>query len=362
MNSSAFSTPARRTAAALSTAAIALGPVLFGAAPANAAPRDGKAGAVVLRANLKVKALNVAEVPLNLVLNDVDAPKNENEKLLDAKVKGINGGQSFNMIKAQVATADAKVNKRRAVGEAKLANATVRLPGLNVGDPLVRVELATAKATCVAGAKPRAHSKVVGLTVLGKPVKGDLHGTRTVPVTGVGRVTLGLAETRTTERNAIATAVRLNVTVHTLAQTKVKGSVILSQATCRAPLADEGDTTGGNTTGGETDGGNTDGGQTDGGQTDGGATEGNTDGGQTDGGTTEGDDNGGNTEGTTTGTAGGDTAGDDGGASTGGGGLAETGSSSSTPYLAAGAGVLMVAGAGALVLTRRRRAATAQQD
>lgn len=350
--------------------------------PATPAGSHGKASAVVLRAGLDVSLVkNSVHVPLEATLNEVQAPASAERTALGVELDGVEEGRPVRLLKADVATADATVDGRRAEGYSTLVKARVHVPGLPLL-PLIEVRKVTARALCEVGRKPVAESNVLGhVKVLGKKVRATSGGTTRVEVPGVGEVTLDLSQTRTTTRTAAATALRLRVSVNPLELNVagVRGEVTLAGATCETPKGG-GSHGGGSGDGGSEHGGSTDGGS-DGGSTDGGSTGGGSDGGGSDsGGSTGGGDAGASgTAGTTggsgdTGGSGGDTGGagetagtggkgDGGGvkpqtgsepAASAGGGLAETGSSSSTPYIAGGAALLLAVGAGATVVARRR--------
>ncbi|NEC69561.1 SCO1860 family LAETG-anchored protein [Streptomyces sp. SID9727] len=364
----------------LAALAVAAAPVaLLVTAPAHAAPTTtttadggGKASAVVLRTALDVSLLNkTVDVPLKVTLNEVRAPRTAEETALSARLDGVDRGKPFSVLKADVATAKATADKRRAAGYSNLAKARVSLPGLSVF-PLIEVEKVTSKAVCAAGSRPVAESNVLGhVSVLGKRVTLTAGGTARVAVPHVGEVTLDLSRAETTSRTAAAVALRLKVSVNPgkLNVAEVNGEVTLTEATCETPKGHGGHTGGGDNGGGH-NGGNENGGNGNGGNG-GGDNGGNENGGATGGGSTDGGSgNGGATDGGSG--SGGSTGGGDKGGSTGGGGdvktqtgtdqapaatdadLAETGSSSSTPYIAGGAALLLAAGAGAMVVTRRR--------
>jgi LPXTG-motif cell wall-anchored protein len=317
--------PARRTAAALTVAALAAGPAaLLGAAPAHATGgSDGKAGAVVLRAGLDVSLLNnTADVPLETTLNEVQAPESADKTLLTAQLDGVDNGKPFTMLRADVATARGTADGRKSEGYANLVNAKVHLPGLPLLS-LIEVEQVTSKAVCAAGGQPTADSSVLGsVLVLGQKVTLGASGATTVKVPGVGEVRLDLSKTSTTSTSAAATALDLQVEVDPLKLNvaKVSGRVTLVEATCESPAAGPGGAPAPDSPDSPES------------PEDSGAAE-------------------------TPGTGGSDI-----GTRTGSGSetprnLAETGGSSATPYLAGGAALLVVAGAGTLVAVRRHRAA-----
>ncbi|MEE1770439.1 SCO1860 family LAETG-anchored protein [Streptomyces sp. JV185] len=357
----------------LAALAVAAAPVaLLAAAPAQATGAtttttgDGKASAVVLRAALDVSLLNkTVDVPLRATLNEVKAPADAKETALSVRLDGVDGGRPVSVLAADVATANATVDKHRAEGYSNVAKARVHVPGLPLLS-LIEVEKVTSKAVCEVGHKPVAESNVLGhVSVLGKRIDLTAGGTTRISVPAVGEVTLDLSKTHTTSRTAAATALRLKVSVNPLKLNvaDVQGEVTLVEATCETPKSTgpgDGDN-GGSNSGGANSGGSTNGGSTNGGSTNGGSNSGGSgNGGSTDGGTT-------GTGGSTTGSTG--STGGHGGSTTGGGvkpqtgtgqepaagsNLAETGSSSTTPYIAGGAAVLLAAGAGAVVVARRR--------
>ncbi|MFP1623672.1 SCO1860 family LAETG-anchored protein [Streptomyces sp. 5K101] len=308
MNSNTFRLPARKAAAATAAAALAAAPLAL-ATPAHAdGDGDGKANAVVLRAGLDVSLLDKAvQVPLKTTVNEVQAPGNAEKTALSVRLDGVENGQPVQVLRADVATAKATVEEGRAAGYSNLVRAQVHVPGVPLLS-LVEVEKATSEAVCEAGKKPVATSNVLGhVKVFGKTVKLAASGQTRVEVPGVGEVTLDLSKTQTTSRTAVATALRLTVSVapKDLNVAKVTGDVTLVEAACEAPDAqgkpaepsekptgqpsqDPGDNTAPQTGQGP-------------------------------------DDN-----------------------------LAETGGSSSTPYIAGGAAVLLVGGAATMVITRRR--------
>ncbi|MFF8376761.1 SCO1860 family LAETG-anchored protein [Streptomyces sp. NPDC015661] len=323
MNSNTFRMPVRRSAAAATVAALAVGPVLLAAPAAHATGGEGRATAVVLRAGLDVSLLGkTVNVPVRASLNEVEAPETEKETALSVKVQGAEGGKPIDLLKADVATADATVDEKKAEGYVNLVKARVHVPGIPLLS-LIEVEKVTSKALCEVGKKPVAQSNVLGhVTVFGKKTTLSAGGRTQVGVPGVGKVTLDLSRTSTTSRTAAATALELKVQVNPLdlGVAEVNGTVTLAEATCETP---EGTT----------------------------PTEKPTDK---------------PTENPTQQPTGQPTQqpsvkpSDAGGIKTNNGGttptenLAETGGSSTTPYIAAGALALLVAGGGALAVTRSR--------
>ncbi|WP_307826524.1 SCO1860 family LAETG-anchored protein [Streptomyces pactum] len=320
--------PARRLAAA---AAVTATTVLLGAAPAHATgSRDtaagsgtaGKADAVVLRTALDVSLLDkTAQVPVNLALNEVSAPAAAHRTLLTTTLTGVEGGKPVQVLRADVATAKATADRKRAEGYTNLVRARVHLPGLPAR-PLVELEQVTAKAVCEAGKRPYAETNPLGdVFVLGQKVALSATGTTTVTVPAVGEVRLDLSRTATTSRTAAATALGLRVSVDPLALgvAKVDGQVTLAAANCTAPAAAK---PGGAQPPAEKPAAEQPGPAAP-------AEEGP----KPQGGTGTRPEN-----------------------------LAETGGSSSTPYVAGGAAALVAVGAGALVWARRRRIAAARNQ
>lgn len=372
LNSNTFRLAALAVAAAPVALLVAV-PAHATAAATTTTTGDGKASAVVLRTALDVSLLNkTIDVPLEATLNEVRAPRSAEKTALSVKLDGVEGGAPVRVLRADVATAKATVDKHRAEGYSNVVKAKLHLPGLPLLS-LVEVEQVTSKAVCEVGHKPVAESNVLGhVRVLGKRVTLTAGGTTQIAVKGVGSVTLDLSKASTTSRTAAAVALQLKVSVNPgdLNVADVKGEVTLAEATCETPKAAStgGGDNGGGENGGGDNGGGDNGGSTGGGSTDGGSSDGGSDnGGSGNGGSTDGGSStAGTTAGTTAGSTAGDTAGDTGGgvkpqAGTGDvpqtttdADLAETGSSSTTPYVAGGAALLLAVGAGAMVVARRR--------
>ncbi|MFE9297098.1 SCO1860 family LAETG-anchored protein [Streptomyces niveus] len=246
MNSNVFRMPARRCAALGAAVALVAGPVVL-AAPAQATggtggtgvtTGKGKASAVVLRTGLDVSLLNKSvNVPLRAALNEVRAPADADKTALTVELDGVDQGRPFTVLRADVATARATVDERKAEGYANIAHAKVHVPGLPLLS-LIEVQEVTSKAVCAAGKKPVAESNLLGtVTVLGKKVTLSAAGPTRVEVPGVGEVTLDLSKTRTTSRTAAATALELKVAVNPLKLNvaDVQGTLTLAEATCEAP-------------------------------------------------------------------------------------------------------------------------------
>ncbi|MCT9083611.1 SCO1860 family LAETG-anchored protein [Streptomyces fulvoviolaceus] len=300
MNGINFRMPARRLATVATATALAAGPaVLAGAGTAHATDDQGRASAVVLRTGLDVSLLNkTVNVPLAVSLNEVQAPNSAQRTALTAKLDGVNGGQPFSVLGAEVADAKATVTAAKAEASTNLAHAKLHVPGLPLLS-LIELGTVTSEATCEAGKTPTASSNLLGpVTVLGKKVTVTAGGTTDVKVPGVGEVRLDLSKTETTSSTAAATALELKVSVNPLKLNvaEVEGTLTLAEATCEAPPApaESADPTTSPASDVQAQGASAE------------------------------------------------------------GGLAETGGNSMTPYIAGGAIALLVAGGGAVVLARRR--------
>ncbi|WP_407564130.1 SCO1860 family LAETG-anchored protein [Streptomyces sp. 184] len=248
-------------AAAVTAAALTAGPALLLAAPAHAdgteggSPgRTGSAAAAVLRADLDVSLLDKSvQVPVLSSLNEVRVPTAGRDSgaadktALDVRVDGLaaaegaehpGGVEAVNIARAEVATAEATVEADGAEASANLARAQVHVPGLPALS-LIEVEEVTSKAVCTVGEKPAAESQTLGsVTVLGKRVTVTVGGEPTVvAVPGVGEVSLGFSQTRTTRSAASAAALRLTVSVNPLKLNvaEVEGEVTLVEAACETP-------------------------------------------------------------------------------------------------------------------------------
>ncbi|MFF4830958.1 SCO1860 family LAETG-anchored protein [Streptomyces sp. NPDC001315] len=244
MNGNHFRMPARRLAAVAAATALAAGPAaLATAGAAHATTDEGRASAAVLRTGLDVALLNkTVDVPLAVSLNEVQAPRQQNDAqqtALTAHLDGVDGGKPFSVLRADVATARATVTSTKAEGYTDLAHVRLHVPGLPLLS-VIEVEGITSKATCEAGKTPVATSDVLGsVTVLGKRVTLTAGGPTDVKVPGVGEVRLDLSKRETTSRTAAATALELTVSVNPLKLNvaEVEGTLSLARATCEAPGA-----------------------------------------------------------------------------------------------------------------------------
>ncbi|MFI8206278.1 SCO1860 family LAETG-anchored protein [Streptomyces sp. NPDC085937] len=236
-----FCTPARRWTAAAAACALVAGPVvLTGAGAAYATEDHGSASAAVLRTGLDVSLLNkTVQVPLTVSLNEVQAPRSARETALTATLDGVNRGKPFSVLRAEVADAAATVEGDRAEASTTLADARLHVPGLPLLS-VVEIEAVSSKAVCEAGKTPHASVTLpAAVTVLGKRVSLSAGGPTHIEVPGVGSVRLDLSKTETTSSTAVATALKLEVSVNPakLNVAEVEGSLTLAESRCETPAA-----------------------------------------------------------------------------------------------------------------------------
>ncbi|WP_434097737.1 SCO1860 family LAETG-anchored protein [Streptomyces mirabilis] len=234
---------ARRFTATATATVLAAGPVVLagaGSAHASADADHGRASAVVLRTGLDVSLLNkTVNVPLAVSLNEVRAPQSAERTALTARLDGVDGGQPFSVLRADVASAKATVSASGAEASTNLTHARIHVPGLPLLS-LIEVGQVTSKATCEAGRKPVASATLLGgVTVLGKKVTLTVGGPTEVKVPGVGEVRIDFSRTRTTSRTAAAAALELKVSVNPLKLNvaDVEGTLTLGSVTCETPAA-----------------------------------------------------------------------------------------------------------------------------
>lgn len=223
-----------------------------GALPAHAGEKadPGEASASVLRTDLEVGLLHkTVDVPLTTSLNEVRAPQGEatsaGKTALTAELDGVEHGKPFHVLSAQVAEAQADVTGKAASAHVTLARADLHVPGLP-GLSLLTLEKVTSSVECAVGHKPTAEANVLGTVgVLGKQVRLTAGGPTTVDVPGVGKVSLQLSATETTDSTAAASALELSVHVDPLhlGVAEVDGTVTVAGVSCRTPQPadDEGD-------------------------------------------------------------------------------------------------------------------------
>jgi hypothetical protein len=222
-------------------AALAAGTLVLSSAVtahATESTSSGKATAAVLRAGLDVSLLSKsADVPLNVSLSDVRAPADAGRTTLTARIDAVDHGRPFSVLRAEVATARATADGRKAEGYVNVVGARVNVPGLPLLG-LIKAETITSRATCEVGKPPVAESNLLGrVSVLGKRVILSAGGPTKVTVPGIGEVRLDLAKRETTSRTAAATALVLTVAVDplNLNVAEVTGRVTLAAATCETP-------------------------------------------------------------------------------------------------------------------------------
>lgn len=232
--------PASRAAALAATAALlgAAAPAAHAAAQADG-DAAGSASAAVLRTQLDVSLLNGGvKVPLNLGLNEVassgDVARSE-KTLLSTTLEGVEHGQPFEVLRADVATAEARTDAEGSRADVAITRAKVHLPGLPLLS-LIELETITASAVCAVGADPVAESNL-GATarVLGEEVTLKTEGTTTVDAPGIGTVRLELSQHETTDTTAAAAALKLAVSVDPLdlGVATVDGELTLAEASCQ---------------------------------------------------------------------------------------------------------------------------------
>jgi LPXTG-motif cell wall-anchored protein len=236
-----FRMPVRRFTAGAAATVLAAGPVvLAGAGSAHASADHGRASAVVLRTGLDVSLLDkTVNVPLAVSLDEVRAPQSAERTALTARLDGVDGGQPFSVLRADVASAKATVSASGAEASTNLTRARIHVPGLPLLS-LIEVGQVTSKATCETGRKPVASATLLGgVTVLGKKVTLTVGGPTEVKVPGVGEVRLDFSKTRTTSRTAAASALELHVSVNPLKLNvaDVEGTLTLGSVTCETPAA-----------------------------------------------------------------------------------------------------------------------------
>ena len=236
-----FRMPARRFTATAAATVLAAGPVvLAGAGSAHASTDHGRASAVVLRTGLDVSLLNkTVNVPLAVSLNEVRAPGSAERTALTARLDGVDGGQPFSVLRADVASAKATVTASGAEASTNLTHARIHVPGLPLLS-LIEVGQVTSKATCEAGRKPVASATLLGgVSVLGKKVTLTVGGPTEVKVPGVGEVRIDFSKTLTTSRTAAASALELRVSVNPLKLNvaDVEGTLTLGSVSCESPAA-----------------------------------------------------------------------------------------------------------------------------
>lgn len=229
----------RRSAAALGALAavslFAAGPSAFAAAPANASGEGtGTASATTARLGLDVKLLNsTVDIPVDVVLNSIQAPGDQDGSLLTATVAGVGHGP-LSLVDAKVGHSSATADSSGSHAAVDLLNARVNVPGL-LGSGLLGIDAVHARADCPAGGQPSAQVNVLGeIDVLGENVSLSAAGPTQVAVPGVGKVSLWLSRKTVTSHSAAATALELDVSINPLRLNvaQVTGQVVIAAVSC----------------------------------------------------------------------------------------------------------------------------------
>ena len=209
---------------------------LFAAAqPAHADGSEwGTASATTAGLALDVKLINGAvDVPVDLTLNAVHAPRSVDGSMLTTTIGGVDKGKPLTLLDATLGHSAATVDKHGAHAEVDLVKANISLPGLLT--QLVGLKEVHATADCPAGGRPSADVNILGtLSVLGKGVSLSAAGPTRVSVPGIGIVDLELSKKTMTSTTAAATALELNVHVNplNLNVAEVTGTVELAAVHC----------------------------------------------------------------------------------------------------------------------------------
>ena len=226
----------RRTGSALG--ALLAVSLLAAAQPARADGSGGSgwgtASATTAGLSLDVKLINGAvDIPVDLTLNAVHAPKSVDGSMLTTTIGGVDQGRRLTLLDATLGHSAATVDKHGAHAEVDLVKANISLPGLLT--QLVGLKEVHATADCPVGGRPSADVNILGtLSVLGKGVSLSAAGPTRVNVPGIGIVDLELSKKTVTSTTAAATALELNVHVNplNLNVAEVTGTVQLAAVHC----------------------------------------------------------------------------------------------------------------------------------
>ena len=221
--------------------------LLTAAQPAHADGSGwGTASATTAGLSLDVKLINGAvDVPVDLTLNAVHAPKSVDGSMLTTTIGGVDQGKQLTLLDATLGHSAATVDKHGARAEVDLVKANISLPGLLT--QLVGLKEVHATADCPVDGRPSADVNILGtLSVLGKGVSLSAAGPTKVSVPGIGIVDLELSKKTVTSTTAAATALELNVQVNPLHLNvaEVTGTVELAAVHC---AKGEGSSSGGGT-------------------------------------------------------------------------------------------------------------------
>ena len=209
--------------------------LLAAAQPAHADGSGwGTASATTAGLALDVKLINGAvDVPVDLTLNAVHAPKSVDGSMLTTTIGGVDKGKPLTLLDATLGHSAATVDKHGAHAEVDLVKANISLPGLLT--QLVGLKEVHATADCPVDGRPSADVNILGtLSVLGKGVSLSAAGPTRVSVPGIGIVDLELSKKTVTSTTAAATALELNVHVNplNLNVAEVTGTVELAAVHC----------------------------------------------------------------------------------------------------------------------------------
>lgn len=209
--------------------------LLTAAQPAHADGSGwGTASATTAGLSLDVKLINGAvDVPVDLTLNAVHAPKSVDGSMLTTTIGGVDQGKQLTLLDATLGHSAATVDKHGARAEVDLVKANISLPGLLT--QLVGLKEVHATADCPVDGRPSADVNILGtLSVLGKGVSLSAAGPTKVSVPGIGIVDLELSKKTVTSTTAAATALELNVQVNPLHLNvaEVTGTVELAAVHC----------------------------------------------------------------------------------------------------------------------------------
>ncbi|WP_033819722.1 SCO1860 family LAETG-anchored protein [Kitasatospora sp. MBT63] len=229
-----------RTAAAagLAASALTLALPLPAASAAPGAGSPGRATAVTAELALDVRLLDQVDVPVDVSLNRVQSPAQQNGSVLTAKVDGVDQGRPVTLLKADLGRSATSADEHGAAASVRLVDADLHAPGLP-GTALLGLEALSAEVTCPVDGPPTA--KVVApakVTVLGKSVTAGLNGPSHVEVPGVGVVDIQFSRKTTTSSTAAASALEATVDVNplNLNVARVSGRITIASVSCEKPV------------------------------------------------------------------------------------------------------------------------------
>ncbi|WP_052432894.1 SCO1860 family LAETG-anchored protein [Streptacidiphilus carbonis] len=223
----------RRTGSALG--ALLAVSLLAAAQPAHAdGSAWGTASATTAGLSLDVKLINGAvDVPVDLTLNAVHAPRSVDGSMLTTAIGGVDQGRRLTLLDATLGHSAATVDEHGAHAEVDLVQAAINVPGLLT--QLVGLKEVHATADCPLDGRPSADVNILGtLNVLGHGVSLSAAGPSRVSVPGIGVVDLELSKKTVTSTTAAATALELDVQVNPLSLNvaEVSGRIELAAVHC----------------------------------------------------------------------------------------------------------------------------------